>query len=339
MKHELIEKVRHYFSNRLELDVRKAITQKGQMIELGFPCDLVMKDMITSLNEHGLEDSINYNIVAHAIKPQLKRNKQIRNVIAVASGKGGVGKSTTAVNLAISLQKQGGRVGLLDADIYGPSCAHMLGIPTKPRENHQQILPLSVKGLQTMSIAYLIESEKTPVIWRGPMVSRALEQLFFNTKWRNLDYLVIDLPPGTGDIALTLMQKIPLTAAIIVTTPQDISLLDAKKALSMFNKLSIPVLGVVENMSTHRCSQCGHEEAIFGLGGGIKLSHENDMLLLAQLPLQKEITEHSDEGEPNALNDDNIGQRYHELALKIAALIAQISPDYSSKFPDIVIEG
>src|SRR5579872_3784334 len=213
-----------------------------------------------------------------------KNIPQIKNIIAIASGKGGVGKSTTAVNLALALSKEGLRVGILDADIYGPSIPLMLGIKTRPEVTEEKkIRPIIAYDIQSMSIGYLVD-EKTPMVWRGPMVSGALQQLLHDTLWDNLDYLIIDLPPGTGDIQLTLSQKIPVTAAIIVTTPQDLALLDARRAYEMFQKVKVPVLGIVENMSGHICSQCGHAEAIFGQGGGEKLANDIGIELLGRLP-------------------------------------------------------
>jgi ATP-binding protein involved in chromosome partitioning len=336
---ELNQVVRTFFADKLNINLVRGVCVDNDRVKLNFPAQMFKHDLDALLISKGEKRVIENTTIAHTVKTPLKRHTQIKNVIAVASGKGGVGKSTVAVNLAIGLQQQGASVGLLDADIYGPSCALMLGVDSHPVQNQDEgIPPICVFGLQTISIAYLIESDKTPMIWRGPMVSRALEQLFFNSQWHDLDYLIIDMPPGTGDIALTLMQKIPLTATVIVTTPQDLSLLDAKKALTMCNKLQIPVLGVVENMSSYCCSQCGHTEAIFGSLGGSLLAKDSGIPLLAQLPLAIEMREQTDNGKPCALQSDAYGLQYHLLAIKVAALLSQINPDYSSKFPNIVIK-
>jgi ATP-binding protein involved in chromosome partitioning len=285
--------------------------------------------------------NVGWKIEAHSVQKNLKPMENIKNVIAVASGKGGVGKSTTAVNLALALLAEGAIVGILDADIYGPSQPRMLGVSGQPKSNDGKSLePMEAHGLQAMSIGFLID-EGTPMIWRGPMVTQALEQLLNDTRWRNLDYLVIDLPPGTGDVQLTLAQKIPVSGAIIVTTPQDISLLDARKGLKMFEKVEVPVLGVVENMSLHVCSECGHEEPIFGSGGGEKLSEESGVEMLGQLPLDIHIREQADSGNPTvaAMPDSRISEIYREIARKAAAKLAARAKDYSAKFPKIVIQN
>jgi ATP-binding protein involved in chromosome partitioning len=264
----------------------------------------------------------------------------VKNILAVASGKGGVGKSTTAVNIALALVQAGARVGILDGDIYGPNLPQMLGQAQQLKpENGQPLPPVIAHGIQSMSMAYLIAAD-TPMIWRGPMVSSALQQLARDTAWDNLDYLIVDLPPGTGDIQLTLAQKVPVTAAIIVTTPQDIALLDARKGLAMFRKLNIPVLGVVENMSWHRCSQCGHEEAIFGLGGAERLSKDYQTELLGQLPLSRKIRECADAGNPiiGALPGTDIAQSYRLITRKIVAKMALLPQNYAAKFPPIVVQ-
>ena len=280
-------------------------------------------------------------IVAHAVQRGVKLLANVRNTIAVASGKGGVGKSTTAVNLALALQAEGARVGILDADIYGPSQPRMLGCHDKPETPDGRHLDPNVShGLQSMSIGYLID-EETPMIWRGPMVTSALEQLLNDTNWDDLDYLVIDLPPGTGDIQLTLCQKIPVSGAIIVTTPQDIALLDARKGLKMFEKVEVSVLGIIENMSTHICSKCGHEEHIFGSGGGQRMADEYDVELLGSLPLDISIREGVDNGRPTvAMEPDSpITAIYRAIARRTAAKLALRSRDYSTKFPKIVVEN
>jgi ATP-binding protein involved in chromosome partitioning len=267
--------------------------------------------------------------------------QNIKNVIAVASGKGGVGKSTTAVNLALALAGEGANVGILDADIYGPSQPRMLGLSGQPdSEDGKSLEPMENYGIQAMSIGFLID-EETPMIWRGPMVTQALEQLLGDTQWRNLDYLVIDLPPGTGDVQLTLAQKIPVSGAIIVTTPQDIALLDARKGLKMFEKVEVPVLGIVENMSLHICGKCGNEEPIFGEGGGTSLADESKVDLLGKLPLDISIREQTDSGKPSVVFEPNgrVAQIYAEIARKAAGKLAAQGKDYSAKFPKIVIDN
>ena len=250
----------------------------------------------------------------------------IKNIIAVASGKGGVGKSTTAVNLALALQAEGARVGLLDADIYGPSIGTMLGVPegTKPDTVDEKFfVPVKAHGLQSMSMAYLV-TEKTPMVWRGPMVSGALQQLLTQTRWDNLDYLVVDMPPGTGDIQLTLAQKVPVSGSVIVTTPQDIALLDARRGIEMFQKVNIPVLGIVENMAMHVCSNCGHVEHIFGEGGGARLSKDYNVNLLESLPLDMSIRTQTDSGTTTVVAepDGEIAAHYFVLARKTSAALA-----------------
>ncbi len=282
-----------------------------------------------------------WKIEAHSVQKNLKPMENIKNVIAVASGKGGVGKSTTAVNLALALSAEGAIVGVMDADIYGPSMPRMLGITGQPQSpDGKGLNPMENHGVQAMSMGFLIE-EDTPMIWRGPMVTQALEQLLNDTQWRNLDYLIIDLPPGTGDVQLTLAQKIPVSGAVIVTTPQDIALLDARKGLKMFEKVEVPVLGVVENMSIHICSQCGHEEPIFGTGGGASMAEESGVDLLGQLPLDINIREQADSGKPTvvAMPDSRISEIYREIARKAAGKLAAKAKDFSAKFPKIVIQN
>ncbi|TXH69933.1 MAG: iron-sulfur cluster carrier protein ApbC [Thiothrix sp.] len=280
-------------------------------------------------------------ISAHAVQKTVKRHEGIKNIIAVASGKGGVGKSTTAVNLALALLADGAKVGILDADIYGPSQPRMLGISGQPvSEDGRSLQPMQNHGLKAMSIGFLID-EDTPMIWRGPMVTQALEQLLNDTKWGDLDYLVVDLPPGTGDIQLTLSQKIPVSGAIIVTTPQDIALLDARKGLKMFEKVEVPILGVVENMSMHVCSQCGHVEHIFGAGGGEAMAEQYQVTYLGGLPLDIQIREQADSGNPSVVADPTgkVAGLYHEIARKASARLARQSKDYSAKFPTIKIQN
>ncbi|MGH8600563.1 MAG: iron-sulfur cluster carrier protein ApbC, partial [Burkholderiales bacterium] len=265
----------------------------------------------------------------------------VKNIIAVASGKGGVGKSTTAVNLALALAAEGAGVGVLDADIYGPSQPTMLGISGRPESSDgKSIEPMERHGVQAMSIGFLVDTE-TPMVWRGPMVTQALEQLLRETRWRDIDYLVVDLPPGTGDIQLTLAQRVPVTGAVIVTTPQDIALADARKGLKMFEKVGIPILGIVENMSVHICSQCGHAERIFGEGGGERMGHDYDVDFLGALPLDINIREQADSGRPTVVADPDgrVAQIYKEIARKVAIKVADKAQDLSSVLPKIVIEN
>ena len=280
-------------------------------------------------------------VVSHSVQRGVKLVPGIKNIIAVASGKGGVGKSTTAVNLALALAVEGATVGMLDADIYGPSQPIMLGITGRPTSRDGKTMePMEGHGIQAMSVGFLIESD-TPMVWRGPMVTQALEQLLNETKWRELDYLVVDLPPGTGDIQLTLAQKVPVTGAVIVTTPQDIALIDARKGLKMFEKVGIPILGVVENMAIHICSNCGHAEHIFGTGGGEKMCKDYGVEFLGSLPLDIRIREQADSGKPTVVADPEgpVAAIYRDIARKVAARIAKQSEDRSSVFPKIVIQN
>ncbi len=280
-------------------------------------------------------------IDAHVVQRNLPLLKGVKNLIAVASGKGGVGKSSTAVNLALALSRHGARVGLLDADIYGPSIPQMLGIggqqPHSPDGKH--IEALQAHGIALMSIGFLVDAE-SPMVWRGPMVTSALEQLLRDTLWGELDYLVVDMPPGTGDIQLTLAQKVPVTGSVIVTTPQDIALLDARKGIRMFEKVGVPILGIVENMSMHICTNCGHAEPIFGEGGGAALGADYQVPLLGKLPLDLRIRAGLDAGQPIVAADPDsaISQEYLTIALKVAGAVAARARDTSHKFPKIVIE-
>lgn len=318
-------------------------------VELGYPArsqiDPIRKQVIAAVRAlDGVENvsaNVYQKIVAHTVQRGVKTMPNVKNIIAVASGKGGVGKSTTAVNLALALAAEGASVGMLDADIYGPSQPTMLGITGRPESRDNKTLePMEGHGIQASSIGFMIDLD-TPMVWRGPMVTQALEQLLRDTNWRDLDYLVIDMPPGTGDIHLTLSQKIPVTGSIIVTTPQDIALLDARKGLKMFEKVGIPILGIVENMAIHICSECGHKEHIFGAGGGEKMAAEYEVDYLGGLPLDIRIREQADSGKPTVIADPDgdIAASYREIARKVAVRIAERAKDMSSKFPSIVVQN
>ena len=317
-------------------------------LELGFPLggyeeslsDDIRNALGTIAGGRELDISLSSKITAHAVQTGAKRLPMIKNTIAIASGKGGVGKSTTTTNLALALRDAGAQVGVLDADIYGPSQPRMLGAQGKPDSlDGKSMEPKVTFGIQSISIGNLID-EDTPMIWRGPMATGALEQMINDTNWKDLDYLLIDLPPGTGDIQLTLSQKIPLSGAIIVTTPQDIALLDARKGLKMFEKVDVPVLGIVENMSVHICSKCGHEEHIFGAGGGESMAEQYGVDLLGALPLSIDIREGVDAGKPTVAfaPESRSSQIYRQIARRIAGKLALRSKDYSAKFPNIVVQ-
>lgn len=317
-------------------------------IRLGYPFANIKDDMqaelMALLNPHTadrkLEIKLSSEIDAHVGKPGVSQLAQVKNIIAVGSGKGGVGKSLVAVNIALALAKEGAQVGLLDADIYGPSQPAMLGVSgERPVFHEKSLLPIKRHGIQSMSIGYLIDQD-TPMVWRGPMLGKALQQLFYDTRWESLDYLIIDLPPGTGDIQLTLCQKIPVSGAVIVTTPQDLALLDVRRACEMFNKLGVPILGVVENMSHYHCSQCGHEEAVFGSGGGAKLAQEYSLSLLGSIPLIVAIRETTDEGRPIVMAepDGQYAKLFYQIARKTAAKLAGQAKDYSARFPKVVVK-
>ena len=318
-------------------------------IILGYPAKSVLADIKTLVTNKlktipgigSVNVDVSFKIVSHSAQRGVKLIPNVKNIIAVASGKGGVGKSTTAVNLALALAAEGASVGILDADIYGPSQPTMLGISGRPESRDGKSLePMEGHGLQAMSIGFLIDVE-TPMVWRGPMVTQALEQLLNDTRWRDIDYLVVDLPPGTGDIQLTLAQRVPVTGAVIVTTPQDIALLDARKGLKMFEKVGIPIVGIVENMSIHICSKCGNEEHIFGTGGGEKMCKDYDIEFLGALPLDIHIREQADSGKPTVVADPDgrISQIYREIARRVAVKIGEQAVEHSVKFPNIVIQN
>ncbi len=317
-------------------------------IVLGYPAksviETIKQQVIDKLKSipgiGGVQVNITSKIVPHGVQRGVKLIPGVKNIIAVASGKGGVGKSATAVNLALALVAEGARVGLLDADIYGPSQPQMLGLTGRPESpDGKSMLPMTAHGLQAMSIGFLIDVE-TPMVWRGPMVTQALQQLLTDTRWDDVDYLIVDMPPGTGDIQLTLAQKVPVTGAVIITTPQDIALLDARKGLRMFQKVGIPILGIVENMSTHVCSQCGHEEHIFGVGGGEKMCKDYDVEFLGGLPLDIKIREHTDSGTPTVVAEPNgpIAEIYRAIARRVAVKVDETALDHSALLAKIVIE-
>lgn len=280
-----------------------------------------------------------HQIQSHSVQGSNQPYPNIKNIIAVASGKGGVGKSTTSVNLALALQQEGAKVGILDADIYGPSIPTMLGVKDKPQTTDGESMePIMAYGLQLMSVGFLIEPDE-PMVWRGPLVSQTLIQLIKETRWQDLDYLIIDLPPGTGDTQLTLSQQIPVTGAVVVTTPQEVSLIDARKGLRMFEKVNIPILGIVENMSTHICSNCGHEEAIFGKDGGKSMAEHYQVKFLGALPLESRIRQEADTGKPTVVADPlcSSAQKYREIALLVSREVAQLRKSYAKAFPKIEV--
>jgi ATP-binding protein involved in chromosome partitioning len=318
-------------------------------IEFGFPAagahpewrEAIASAVQAETGASSVDVNLTTRVIAHGVQRNLKPLAEVRNIIAVASGKGGVGKSTVAVNLALALAADGASVGLLDADIYGPSQPHMVGLAGQQpiSEDGKTMAPLSALGLQVMSIGFLIDADQ-PMAWRGPMVTSALNQLLHQTRWNDLDYLIVDMPPGTGDIQLTLSQQVPVSGAVVVTTPQDIAAIDARKGLAMFRKVAIPVLGVIENMSTHVCSKCGHEEAIFGSGGGDAMSKDFDVEVLGRLPLDARIRERADSGHPTVASDPDsaAADAYRSAARRMAATLAKQGRDYSAKFPKIVVE-
>ena len=331
----------------------KAITIDGANVsvklELGYPAKSYLDELKIAVEQLlktlvGIDSvtvEVTVRIISHAVQQALKPQPNIKNIIAVASGKGGVGKSTTAVNLALALAAEGAKVGILDADIYGPSIPTMLGLSGFPESvDNKTMTPKMAYGVQTMSIGYLIDADQ-PMIWRGPMATNTLQQLLRDTNWVDVDYLIIDLPPGTGDIQLTLAQQIPVSGAIIVTTPQDIALIDAQRGLGMFAKVNVPVLGIVENMSMHICSKCGHAEAIFGEGGGAAMSEKNKVDFLGSLPLDINIRKYADSGKPTVVAepDGRAAQIYKEIARKTAAKLALKAKDFSTRFPNIVVQN
>jgi len=317
-------------------------------LRAGYPLDGIRDNLVEDIRRRLEADpavekavvSLDWKVVPHAVQGDLKPQEQIRNIVAVASGKGGVGKSATAVNLALALQADGARVGVLDADIYGPSMPRMLGVSGHPQTDGNRIIPQHAHGLQVMSIGFMVE-EDTPMIWRGPMVTSALQQLLTETNWDNLDYLEVDLPPGTGDIQLTLAQKVPVAGCVVVTTPQDIATLDARKAVQMFRKVEMTVLGIVENMSTHICGNCGHEEPIFGSGGGGRMAEQYGVPLLGQLPLDLRIRKDLDEGQPTMVSapGSEIALRYLDVARNLSARLALTPRSLAVSLPQINVRN
>ncbi len=319
-------------------------------IEVGYPvntCEAALRtqvaDAVSKVAGVGsVSVAVSGRVVAHAVQQGVKLLEGVKNIIAVASGKGGVGKSTTTANLALALAAAGAKVGVLDADIYGPSQPQMLGLegrnPTSP--DGKTMDPLESFGVQVMSIGFMIDAD-TPMVWRGPMATQALKQLLTETNWAELDYLLIDMPPGTGDIQLTLSQTVPLTGSVIVTTPQDIALLDARKGVKMFEKVGVPILGVVENMSIHVCPNCGHESHIFGAGGGQKMCQDFGVEYLGALPLELRIREEADAGRPTVVADPESKEAglYMDIAMKVAGKVAARAKDMSHKFPSIVVQN
>ena len=316
-------------------------------VELGYPAKSLIPALRSSLvaaakgvpGVTNVSANVTFKVIAHAVQRGVQLLAGVKNIVAVASGKGGVGKSTTAVNLALALAAEGAKVGLLDADIYGPSQPMMMGITGKPDSHDGKTMePLSNYGVQVMSIGFLVEPDQA-MIWRGPMATQALDQLLRQTNWQDLDYLIVDMPPGTGDIQLSLSQRVPITGAVIVTTPQDIALLDAKKGIQMFEKVGVPILGIVENMAVHICTNCGHAEHIFGEGGGQRMAQDYKMDYLGALPLDMQIRLQADSGKPTVVAepDGSVAQIYKQVARSVAVKIAQQAKDFSSKFPSIKV--
>ncbi len=336
-------------AGRAARNVRVEGAEVAVDVELGYPArsqiEPIRRQVVAALRAlpgvSNVSANVYQKIVAHAVQRGVKTLPGVKNIIAIASGKGGVGKSTTAVNLALALAAEGASVGMLDADIYGPSQPMMLGITGRPESRDGKTLePMEGHGIQASSIGFMIDPD-TPMVWRGPMVTQALEQLLRDTNWRDLDYLVVDMPPGTGDIHLTLAQKIPVTGAVIVTTPQDIALLDARKGLKMFEKVGIPILGIVENMAMHVCTKCGHIEHIFGQGGGERMSKDYDVEYLGGLPLDIRIREQTDSGTPTVVADPDgpVAAIYRQIARRVAVKIGDKARDMSLKIPSIVVQN
>jgi ATP-binding protein involved in chromosome partitioning len=340
-----------FVSGKSVKNIKVAAVDVSLDIQLGYPAQSVWGEIRELVELHlksalpaigKLNINVTSKVVPHAVQRGVKLVEGVKNIIAVASGKGGVGKSTTAVNLALALAAEGARVGVLDADIYGPSQPTMLGISGQPvSKDGKSMEPMINHNLQSMSIGYMIADNDSPMIWRGPMVTQALDQLLRQTHWGNLDYLIVDLPPGTGDIQLSLAQNVPVTGAVIVTTPQDIALMDARKGLKMFEKVGVKIVGIVENMSTHICTNCGHEEHIFGAGGGAKMCSDYDVELLGSLPLDISIREQADSGNPTVVADPdgNIAKIYKQIARRIAVKVAEMAQDHSAAFPKIVVKN
>jgi ATP-binding protein involved in chromosome partitioning len=330
--------------------VRNVVISDGDVafdVELGYPAKSQTGDFRKALiaaaktvaGVSNVSVNMSMKVVPHAVQRGVQLLPGVKNIVAVASGKGGVGKSTTAVNLALALAAEGARVGLLDADIYGPSVPMMMGIEGRPESADGQTMePMANYDVQVMSIGFLVAQDEA-MIWRGPMATQALEQLLRQTNWNDLDYLIVDMPPGTGDIQLTLSQRVPMTGAVVVTTPQDIALIDARKGIKMFEKVGVPILGIVENMAVHVCSQCGHVEHIFGADGGKNMATEYGMDYLGALPLNMQIRVQADSGKPTVVSDPDgeVAALYRAVARKVAVAIAAKNKDFSSKFPSITI--
>jgi ATP-binding protein involved in chromosome partitioning len=334
-----------YVSGKQLRNLRIDGDQVSFEIELGYPAKSQIPTLRAALvgaarsvpGVANVSVNVGFKVIAHAVQRGVPLLPQVRNVIAVASGKGGVGKSTTTANLALALAAEGARVGILDADIYGPSQPTMMGIAGRPESvDGQTMQPLENHGVQVMSIGFIVEPDQA-MIWRGPMATQALEQLLRQTNWQDLDYLLVDMPPGTGDIQLTLSQRVPITGAVIVTTPQDIALIDARRGLAMFEKVGVPILGIVENMAVYSCPNCGHTEHIFGAEGGRKMAEKHNVPYLGSLPLTMKIREQTDNGHPTVVAepDGEIAGIYKAVARQVAVAVAQKAKDFSSRFPTI----
>jgi len=333
-------------ARNIRIDDGAGGTRVSLDVELGYPAASqlgLIRDLITTalkkIGANEVQVAVGTKIVAHTVQRGVKVMPNVRNIVAIYSGKGGVGKSTVAANLALALSAEGARVGMLDADIYGPSQPMMMGISGRPESLDGKTLePLENYGVQVSSIGFLVDQD-TPMVWRGPMVTNALQQLLTQTNWNDLDYLVVDMPPGTGDIQLTLAQQVPVTGAVIVTTPQDIALLDAMKGLKMFEKVGVPILGIVENMAVHVCSQCGHAEHIFGSGGAERMARDYEVEVLGSLPLDIRIREQTDSGRPTVVADPEgaLALQYKAIARRVAIKISERAKDLSSKMPAIKV--